>query len=180
MKRFEHAARLGIGDRSQPNKIKPVDNPFVRLRGMVNPSVEGKKYPATAPYLVGREKVREFANAVMSTSPVNHDVFAAQAAGYDDIVAPPTFAVVIQERSLATVLADPEADIDFSRVVHGDQRFIHARPIVAGDELTSELQVASVKSLGAHSMITFETKIHDAAGDLVCTAISTLVVRGDE
>jgi len=147
---------------------------------MVNVQVEGKKYPKTEPYLVGREKVREFAAAVKSENAVNLDLFAAQAAGYEDVVAPPTFAVVIQERSLATVLADPEADIDFSRVVHGDQRFIHARPIVAGDVLTSELQVASVKSLGAHSMITFETKIFDVADELVCTAISTLVVRGDE
>jgi acyl dehydratase len=88
--------------------------------------------------------------------------------------------VVIQERSLATVLADDEAGIDFSRVVHGDQRFVHNRPIVAGDELTSELTVASVKSLGGHSMVTFETKIFDAAKALVCTAISTLVVRGAE
>ena len=147
---------------------------------MVNPNVEGKQYPATAPYLVGREKVREFAHAVKSVNPVNLDVFAAQAAGYIDVVAPPTFAVVIQERSLATVLADPEADIDFSRVVHGDQRFVHARPIVAGDELTSKLKVASVKTLGAHSMITFETEIFDIDDRLVCTAISTLVVRGDE
>ncbi len=146
---------------------------------MVNPNVEGKKYPATEPYLVGREKIREFARAVMSTNPVNTDVFAAQAAGYTDVVAPPTFAVVIQERSLAGVLADPEADIDFSRVVHGDQRFIHNRPIVAGDELVSELSVAKVASLGAHSMITFETRILDATGEHVCTAISTLVVRGD-
>ena len=83
-------------------------------------------------------------------------------------------------RSLATVLGDPEADIDFSRVVHGDQRFIHARPIVAGDELVSVLEVASVKTLGAHSMVTFETKIFDAEKQLVCTAVSTLVVRGDE
>ncbi len=147
---------------------------------VVNPNVQGKKYPATSPYLVGREKLREFAHAVKSSSPSNLDVFAAQAAGYTDVIAAPTFAVVIQERSLATVLADPEADIDFSRVVHGDQRFIHRRPIVAGDELTSELEVASVKSLGAHSMITFETKIYDAEKALVCTAISTLVVRGDE
>jgi len=146
---------------------------------VVNPNVEGKKYPATEPYLVGREKIREFARAVMSSNPVNTDVFAAQAAGYTDIVAPPTFAVVIQERSLAGVLADPEADIDFSRVVHGDQRFVHNRPIVAGDELVSELSVAKVASLGAHSMITFETRILDAKGEHVCTAISTLVVRGD-
>ncbi len=147
---------------------------------MVNPAVEGKTYPATDPYLVGREKIREFAHAVKSTNPINLDVFAAQVAGYDDVIAAPTFAVVIQERSLATVLADKEADIDFSRVVHGDQRFIHARPIVAGDELTSQLTVSSVKTLGAHSMVTFETKIYDIKKDLVCTAISTLVVRGDE
>ena len=146
---------------------------------MVNPNVQGKKYPETAPYLVGREKVREFANAVFSNNPVNLDVFAAQAAGYADLVAPPTFAVVIQERSLTSVLADPEADIDFSRVVHGDQRFVAVRPIVAGDELTSVLEVASVKSLGAHSMITFNTEIFDRNKNLVCTAISTLVVRGE-
>ena len=147
---------------------------------VVNPNVQGKKYPETAPYLVGREKIREFANAVFSTNPINHDVFAAQAAGYADVVAPPTFAVLIQERSLHTVLADPVVDIDFSRVVHGDQRFIHVRPIVAGDELTSVLEVASVKSLGAHSMITFNTEVFDAEKSLVATAISTLVVRGGE
>jgi hypothetical protein len=82
---------------------------------VVNPNVQGKKYPETAPYLVGREKIREFANAVFSTNPINHDLFAAQAAGYPDVVAPPTFAVLIQERSLNAVLSDPEADIDFSR-----------------------------------------------------------------
>jgi acyl dehydratase len=94
------------------------------------------------------------------------------------LIAPPTFAVVIQERSLTTVLADKEAAIDFSRVVHGDQRFIHERPIVAGDELTSELKVASVKTLAGNAMVTFETQIFDAGNALVCTAISTLVVRG--
>ncbi len=146
----------------------------------MNPNLEGKKYPATSPYLVGREKVREFAKAVMSKDSVNLDLESAREAGYKDLVAPPTFAVVIQEHSLATVLQDKDADIDFSRVVHGDQRFIHQRPIVAGDELTSELQVASVKSLGGHSMVSFETKILDANQSLVCTAISTLVVRGAE
>ena len=65
---------------------------------MVNPNVQGKKYPATDPYLVGREKIREFAHAVKSTNAMNLDVFAAQAAGYTDVIAPPTFAVVIQER----------------------------------------------------------------------------------
>ena len=146
---------------------------------MVNPAIEGKIYPRTESYLVGREKIREFAKAVFSKDPANLDLEAAKKLGYQDLIAPPTFAVVIQERSLTQVITDKEAALDFSRVVHGDQRFIHARPIVAGDELTSELKVASIKQLAGNSMISFETQIFDSRQSLVCTAISTLVVRGE-
>ncbi|MFD4421021.1 MaoC family dehydratase N-terminal domain-containing protein [Agromyces sp. NPDC058484] len=146
----------------------------------VNPELQGRVFPPTAPYLVGREKVREFARAVFATNPINLDPDAAKAAGYDDVVAPPTFAVVVQEQTLAQLLAESDAGIDFSRVVHGDQRFTSTRPIVAGDLLTATLTVSSVKSLGGHSMVTAESSITDAAGDHVVTAISTLVVRGDE
>ncbi len=146
----------------------------------VNPELQGREFPPTAPYLVGREKVREFARAVFATNPINHDVAAAQAAGYADIVAPPTFPVVVQEATLAQLLAEPDAGIDFSRVVHGDQRFSYTRPVVAGDELIAALKVASVKSLGGNSMVTAESTIVDASGAHVVTAISTLVVRGDD
>ena len=146
----------------------------------MNPELQGREFPPTAPYLVGREKVREFARAVFATNPINLDVDAARAAGHADIVAPPTFAVVVQERTLAQLLAEPDAGIDFSRVVHGDQRFTSSRPIVAGDELTATLTVSSVKTLGAHSMVTAESVVTDAAGEHVVTAISTLVVRGDD
>jgi acyl dehydratase len=139
-------------------------------------------YEPTPPYLVGREKIREFSSAVFSVNPLNFDVEAARAAGYDDLVAPPTFGVVVQERTLAQLLATPDADLDFSRVVHGEQRFSYTRPIVAGDELTATLTLAtvSVKQLGGHSMVTSESSITDATGAHVVTAISTLVVRGDE
>jgi acyl dehydratase len=146
----------------------------------VNPELQGRVFPPTEPYLVGREKVREFARAVFATNPAYLDPEAAKAAGYDDVVAPPTFAVVVQERTLAQLLAEPDSGIDFTRVVHGDQRFTSSRPIVAGDLLTASLTVSSVKTLGAHSMVTAESTITDAAGDHVVTAISTLVVRGDE
>jgi len=146
----------------------------------VNPELQGRVFAPTAPYLVGREKIREFSRAVLSTSPVNFDVDAAKAAGYSDLVAPPTFPVVIQESTLAQLLAEPDAGIDFTRVVHGDQRFSFSRPIVAGDELTATLAVANIKSLGGHSMITAESTITDSTGAHVVTAISTLVVRGDE
>ncbi len=145
----------------------------------VNPDLAGRSYPATSPYLVGREKVREFARAVLSTDPTSHDVEAARTAGFDDVVAPPTFAVVVQEHALAQLLADDDAGIDFSRVVHGDQRFSFTRPIVAGDELTATLTVVSVKTLAGNSMVTADTVVTDPSGAHVVTATSTLVVRGE-
>ena len=146
----------------------------------MNPDLQGRAFAPTAPYLVGREKIREFARAVFATSPINHDPEAARAAGYADIVAPPTFPVVVQESTLHQLLSEPDAGIDFSRVVHGDQRFSYTRPIVAGDLLTAVLTVSGIKSLGGHSMVTAESTIVDQTGEHVVTAISTLVVRGDE
>lgn len=146
----------------------------------MNPELQGREFPPARPYLVGREKIREFATAVFATSPISFDVEAARAAGHPDLVAPPTFPVVVQESTLAQLLAEPDAGIDFSRVVHGDQRFTFTRPVVAGDELTATLRVTSVKSLGPHSMVTAESTIVDADGAHVVTATSTLVVRGDE
>jgi acyl dehydratase len=146
----------------------------------VNPELEGRSFAPTEPYLVGREKVREFARAVFATNPANLDPDAARALGYADVVAPPTFAVVVQEQALARLLAEPDAGIDFSRVVHGDQRFAATRPIVAGDELTATLTVSRVRTLGGHAMVTADTRITDAAGEHVVTATSTLVVRGDD
>ncbi len=146
----------------------------------VNPELLGRVFAPVAPYLVGREKVREFSRAVFATSPLNHSVAAATAAGFSDLVAPPTFPVVVQEATLAQLLAEPDAGIDFSRVVHGEQRFSYTRPIIAGDELTATLSVTSVKTLGGNAMVIAESAIVDAAGAHVVTAVSTLVVRGDD
>jgi acyl dehydratase len=146
----------------------------------VNASVEGRVYPPVAPYLVGREKVREFARAVFVGHPIHSDPEAARAAGYADVVAPPTFPIVVTGATMQQLLDDPDAGVDFTRVVHGDQRFTFTRPIVAGDELTATMTITSVKSIGGHSMVTSESAITDATGAHVVTATSTLVVRGDE
>lgn len=146
---------------------------------MVNPEILGKIYPATESYLVGREKIREFAAATkLPKDSSSHSLEAAVSAGFPDLVAPPTFAVVIQEKSLAQVIADPNAELDFSRVVHGDQKFEFSRQIIAGDQLHSVLRVDSIKELAGNQMISFVTEIFDDEDELVCTATSTLVVRG--
>ena len=99
----------------------------------VNPEAAGRQYPPAEPYQVSREAIREFASAVQATHPAHHDVDAARALGHADLVAPPTFAVVVAQRAEAAVVGDPDVGIDFSRVVHADERFTHVRPLTAGD-----------------------------------------------
>jgi acyl dehydratase len=144
----------------------------------VNPEIAGRVYPPSPPYEVGREKIREFAEAINSGDPVHRDVQAAQAAGYPDVIAPPTLAVLIAQRSDAQVIVDQDAGIDFSRVVHGEQRFVHHRPIVAGDVLVATLHVDDVSPLGKHAMVTTRVEIADEKGEPVTTSRSTIVVRG--
>lgn len=141
----------------------------------VNPELVGRVFPPTAPYLVGREKVREFARAVFADAPQHSDPEAARALGYDDVVAPPTFAMVVQDLTLQQLLGDPDAGIELSRLVHAEQRFRYTRPIVAGDELVATLAVTGIRSMGGNAMITSEAEIVDATGAHVVTTTSVLL-----
>jgi len=146
----------------------------------VNASFTGRTYPATRPYGVGREKIREFAEAVGASDVVHTDPAQARARGYRDVIAPPTFAVLIAQQCDRQFIVDPEAGIDYSRVVHGEQRFVHHRPLTAGDEIVGVLTVDSVKSAGGHAMVTTRSELSTTEGEPVCTATSTIVIRGGE
>lgn len=145
----------------------------------VNPALVGRDFPPTTPYLVGREKVREFARAVFAEDPQHSDPEAARALGYADVVAPPTFAMVVQDLTLQQLLAEPDSGIVLSRVLHAEQRFAYSRPIVAGDELVARLAVSGIRTLGGNAMVTSDAVVTDAAGDHVVTATSVLLVAED-
>ena len=146
----------------------------------VNPELVGRDFPPTTPYLVGREKVREFARAVFAEDPQHLDPAAAQALGYSDVVAPPTFAIVVAESTLKQLLGEPDSGIVLKNVLHAEQKFRYSRPIVAGDELTAKLAVTGIRAMGAAAMVTSESEITDAAGDHVVTATSILLVGEGE
>lgn len=146
----------------------------------INPELQGKTYPATEPYSVGREKIREFARAVKATHSSHFDVDAARALGYADLVAPPTFAIIVAQRAEALMVEDPTSGIDFSRVVHADERFTHHRPIVAGDELVATLTVDTVRAMGGGALVTSRAEIETVSGEKVATTLSSLLVRGED
>lgn len=145
----------------------------------VNPELVGRDFPPTPPYLVGREKVREFARAVFADDPQHLDPAVARSLGYTDVVAPPTFAIVITDGTLAQLLAEPDSGIVLKNVLHAEQRFRYSRPIVAGDELTAKLSVTGIRAMGAAAMVTSESEITDAAGEHVVTTTSVLLVGED-
>ncbi|PYI67316.1 hypothetical protein CVV68_11330 [Arthrobacter livingstonensis] len=145
----------------------------------INPQLQGRSYPAADVYSVGRESIREFARAVKAAHPAHFDVAAAQELGHADLVAPPTYAIIVAQRADARLINDPESGIDFSRVVHAEQKFTHHRAIVAGDELVAELHVDTVRAMGGGAMITTRAEIFSVAGDAVATTVSAILVRGE-
>jgi acyl dehydratase len=149
----------------------------------VNLEFIGREYPATAPYQVGREKIAEFARAIGSDNPACFSQEAARGLGYPDVVAPTTFAVVVAQAAEAQYIQDPEARIDFSRVVHADERFTYTRPIFAGDELVSVVHVDKIVERAGLAMITTRVEISALVADgseHVVTVTSTLAVRGED
>ncbi|MBA2552532.1 MAG: MaoC family dehydratase N-terminal domain-containing protein [Geodermatophilaceae bacterium] len=137
----------------------------------------GRTYAPSEPYEVGREKIREFADAIGDDNPAYRDPDAAKALGYDDVIAPPTFAIVLSARVATQVIHDPEFGLDYSRVVHGEQRFVHRRPVRAGDRLIGVLTVDNIRAAAGNDIVSTRVELSTEAGEPVATAYSTLVAR---
>ncbi|MGW2596805.1 FAS1-like dehydratase domain-containing protein [Streptomyces klenkii] len=143
-------------------------------------SFVGRTYPATEPYEVGREKIREFAEAIGDTNPAYTDPEAAKALGHPDVIAPPTFVFSVTYRAAGAVVNDPQLGLDYSRVVHGDQKFAYVRPVRAGDRLSVVSTIESIKSLAGNDVLSIRGEVRDERGEHVVTAHTTLVARAAE
>lgn len=145
----------------------------------LDPANIGRTFQSERTYLVGREKVREFARAVGEQSPMCRDLEAAHEAGYHDLVAPVTFPIAITLEMMGDAVTQPSVGVDWSRVVHGDQRFSYERPLIAGDELQVTTVIEDIKAMAGNDMITLRGELVDAAGLMVGQVWTTLVVRGE-
>ncbi len=144
----------------------------------LNQGFIGRTYPPSEPYEVGREKIREFATAIGDQNPAYHDVAAARALGHRDLVAPPTFPFVLTHRAMAIAMFDPDLGLDYSRVVHGEQRFSYTRPVVAGDTLVVHPTIENIRSVAGNDLLTFRGDVTTADGEPVVSAWSVIVSRG--
>ena len=144
----------------------------------INPAYAGRTFEPSEPYEVSRVKIAEFATAIGDSSPLCRDRAAAQAAGYPDVVAPPTFAIVITAVNSARLIADPDLGVNYAMVVHGQQSFAYDRPLRAGDVVVAQTTIESIRQVRSLTTMATVTEISTVDGEHVCTAHSTVVERG--
>ena len=145
----------------------------------LNRDAIGRTYAAEGEFEVSREHIRRFADAIGDPNPAYRDREAARALGYPDVVAPPTFLTTIGLSLRGpNPIADPDVGVDYSRVVHGEQRFVHHRPVHPGDVLTGTTTITDIRAVGGNEILSLEMEIRTTAGELVCTSYNVVVSRG--
>jgi acyl dehydratase len=142
----------------------------------MNRAYVGRQFTDPAEYEVSRESIRAFADATGHDSPLHRDVAAARAAGHPDVIAPPTFPVIVTRAANRRVTAEPALRLDYDRVLHGSQSFTISRCARPGDRLTVTVHIDDIRDAGANELIELRDEVHTAAGEHICTARSTLIV----
>jgi acyl dehydratase len=133
----------------------------------------GHYYQVHDTYRVGREKVREYARAVQDYHPAHWDVAAAAELGYSGLVAPLTFtsipAMAANRHLFESVV------VGYDMYLQTEEVFEQHRPIVAGDELQTDVELSSVRRIAGRDLITVTNTFTDAAGERVHTLHTTVV-----
>jgi len=138
-------------------------------------SAVGHHYVHRDTYLVGREKVREFALASQFTDPVHFDVEAARAAGYADLVAPPMLVSVAGIVSNRPLFDDSVIGYGASQLIQADEAMTYHRPVVAGDELTIHVHVDKHRRVGGYDMVTLRNEMFAQDGEHLVSLSTTLI-----
>ena len=138
----------------------------------LNAEFVGRTYEPCEVFEVTAERITEFANAI-KTEPATIEV-----AGSSVLVAPPTMPIAFTLRAGEALGEDPELGLDWTRVVHGEQRFLYRRPIVAGDRLEISSTIENIRSAAGNDMITLRADVRTVDGEEVAQCWSLLVARG--
>jgi acyl dehydratase len=145
----------------------------------LNPSCVGKLYPPSEPYEVSREKIKEFALALRDGHAAYLDPEAARALGYPDVVAPPSFPMVVTLDAEYEAVLDPELGAHgHDRFVHREQRFAYERPMHAGDVITVNVRLAAIEALPRGDVVSYESRVTGQGGEHICTGRSVFVIYG--
>jgi acyl dehydratase len=135
----------------------------------------GKHYRQLDHFLVGREKIREFAQSIKDENPVYYSEAAATEAGYPAVLAPLTFLAIAGRRVQLEIFTKFSIPINIARVMHRDQKFKFHRPIMVGDELHFDTYLDSVIQSHGTVLAEIRSEVTDAEGKPVVTSVVTML-----
>jgi acyl dehydratase len=142
--------------------------------------IVGMHYRHPDHYIVGREKIREYAVAVKNDDAAYYDETAAAELGHDALPAPLTFISVFGYQAQTAFFESANIGVTEMQIVQVDQVLKFRRPIHAGDKLYCDVYVDSVrKSHGADIIVTKNIVTNDS-GDVVQETYTTLAGRSGE
>jgi hypothetical protein len=142
--------------------------------------IVGMHYRHPDHYIVGREKLREYAIAVKNEHPALHDDAAAAELGHASILAPLTFISVFGYQAQSAFFESANIGINDMQIVQVDQVVKFRKPIHAGDKLYCDVYVDSVRQAHRTDLIVTKNIISDDNGDVVQETYTTLAGRSGE
>jgi hypothetical protein len=142
--------------------------------------IVGMHYRHPDHYVVGREKLREYAIAVKNEHPALHDDAAAAELGHASILAPLTFISVFGYQAQSAFFESANIGINDMQIVQVDQVVKFCKPIHAGDKLYCDVYVDSVRQAHRTDLIVTKNIISDDNGDVVQETYTTLAGRSGE
>jgi acyl dehydratase len=131
-------------------------------------------------YVVGREKIREYAVAVKSDDPAYFDEEAAADLGHDALLAPLTFISVFGYQAQSAMFAAANIGIADAKIVQVDQVIKFVKPIKAGDKLYCDVYVDSIRKAHGTDIIVTKNIVSNENGDVVQETYTTLAGRSEE
>lgn len=144
----------------------PIDTKFI-----------DREYPPVT-YVVGQEKIKEYALAVGDLNPLYIDPEAAKKSQYGSVIAPPMFVVVFANEAMNLLFKDKEVNINFARLLHGEQEFNFHKIVKANDTIKTLAKIKKIYLKGTNDFIELETKSFNQHNELVVDGLWTFVIRG--
>ncbi|MGY4099024.1 fused (3R)-hydroxyacyl-ACP dehydratase subunits HadA/HadB [Nocardia sp. R16R-3T] len=133
----------------------------------------GYRYRADDYYEAGREKIREYARAVQDFHPAHWSEDAAGELGYAGLVAPTTFisiaAMLANRKLFETVITG------YDVLVQTDQVFEMYKPVLTGDRLVSDVELAAVRRTAGKDLLTITNTFADQTGEVVQIMHTTVI-----
>jgi len=145
---------------------------------MIDKKWIGHRFPAST-LTIERGRLQFFAKAIGESRPAYTDLAAARAAGFPDLLVPPTFLFAVELDSGTLERLITQLQIPIPKLLHGEQGFTYHRAAYAGDTVTVHSTITDIyeKKNGALEFVVKTSRALNQREEVVAELRSVIVCR---